>query len=278
MRFIIFIIFLSLASSCGPRQDQVSEKSLSIPELINPPQEIQQAIQEAFPGAVPTTIFADSVFKYLSDRYQITSENLLIGISTCVDDIIYTKNFHRHPEMKGPFHIGGLAGIPFTGISGLNAFSHHVPENGTMALLVGPHIGYSKEKGWGYVLRPGQHEASSCCGALVGTLSSFEKGEIKPGVVREDDYQGDKIGQLALAHSQEILNSPNHLIALTKITREEVETQIDRMLPKVDLQHERYIVAIVMVLINTDHSYLDYIQVTHFQVYDVKNKVFLEDK
>ncbi|HRI79187.1 MAG TPA: hypothetical protein PLR06_06575 [Cyclobacteriaceae bacterium] len=263
--------------ACNPQK--VNQPVSSAPEeLALPPAEVQKNIREAFPNAVPSSQFADSLYQYMQDRYGIFPKDILLGISICVDDIIYSKNFRRHPEMKGPFHIGGLGGLPFSGVSGLNAYAHHVPDNGAMLLLIGPHIGYSYEKGWGYMLRPGQHEGSSCCGALVGTLGSLEKGNIKAVPPDEDDYQGGKLAQLALAHSNEILTSRNPLIEFTKITSIEAEAQIDRMLPKVSLEHERFVIAVGLILINTDYNYVDYISVTHFKVFDVKTRKYLEEK
>ena len=275
---VLLFITIFVSTSCDPKKAQEPEGKSQPDALPLPPQEVVQAIQKEFPGAVASSVFADSLFEYLKDHYQIKAKDILVGTSTCVDDIISTKSFHRHSEIKGPFHLGGLAGLPFSGISGLNAFSHHVPEDGAMVLLVGPHIGYSQEKGWGYILRPGQHEASSCCGALVGTLSNLEKGNIKPGIPDQDDYQGGVLSQFTLANSEKILSSANRLTMLTKLTNQEAEAQVKRFLPNVDLQHEHYIVAIGMILINTDYNYVDYVWVTHFKVYDVKNKTFLEDK
>jgi len=39
--------------------------------------------------------------------------------------------------------MGGLAGIPFVGKSGFNAFAHHVPEDGNIFILYGPHVAVS---------------------------------------------------------------------------------------------------------------------------------------
>ena len=113
---------------------------------------------------------------------------MLWGQSICVDDITNTKN-KLSPEIKGPFNIGGLAGLPFTGVTGLDAFAHHVPEHGTAILFVAPHIGYHEKEGWGKLLRHEQHHASSCCGALVAALSKLQKGELKKQAPDQDDYQ-----------------------------------------------------------------------------------------
>ena len=159
--------------------------------------ESEAIITKVFPGAMTGPDFSDSLIQYITHKYGISTEKLLLGASTCVDDIIYTKNFHNHPEIKGPFHLGGLAGLPFTGISGLEAFAHHIPDSGAMVLLVEPHVGFSEKGGWGYVLRHEQHESSTCCGALMGTLDKLKKGTLKPDVT-EEDYQGGKIAELAL--------------------------------------------------------------------------------
>ena len=39
------------------------------------------------------------------------------------------------------FNMGGLAGIPFVGKSGFNAFTSHIPENGHLLIAYGPHVG-----------------------------------------------------------------------------------------------------------------------------------------
>ena len=94
------------------------------------PQEVKQAIEREFPGAIPYSVAIDTLLQHLF-RVGITTEQILWGQSTCVDDITNTKDKSVHPEIKGPFTFGGLGGIPFTGVTGLDAFAHHVPDDGT---------------------------------------------------------------------------------------------------------------------------------------------------
>ncbi len=246
------------------------------PRLPRAPTEIEAKLNRYFPGAMPGPALADSLLHYLGAKYGIRPEDILLGTSTCVDDVISTKNFHVHSEIKGPFHLGGLAGIPFTGISGLEAFAHHIPEGGTMVLLVEPHIGYSAGKGWGYILRDGQAEGSSCCGALMGTLGKLQKGLITP-VITEDDYQGDKIGEFTLAHKDEILNAEEPIVELTKITANEAERQILAHVEDIDVHNVKYIIMITGVLIDTDYNYTDYWYADHIRVYDPVKKEFVEE-
>jgi hypothetical protein len=48
-------------------------------------------------------------------------DQILWGQSTCVDDITNTINKLAYSKIKCPFSFGGLGGLPFTGIAGLNA-------------------------------------------------------------------------------------------------------------------------------------------------------------
>src|SRR6185369_1529378 len=158
--------------SCNTHEKKIATVAPVI--LPNVSIETEAIFKKAFPGMMVAHDLADSVIHHLNTKFNIPSNKMLLGVSTCVDDIIFTKNFHLHPEIKGPFHLGGLGGLPFTGISGLEAFAHHVPDSGTMLLLIEPHIGYSQKRGWGYVLRYEQHESTTCCGALMGTLGKLQ--------------------------------------------------------------------------------------------------------
>jgi len=269
-----FFPALLLALFCC-KQESKTESS-TYQRLPDAPQETEAALNEEFPGAMPGPVFGDSLIHYLKTRYGVAPDKMLLGLSTCVDDIIYTKNFHLHPEVKGPFHLGGLAGLPFTGISGLEAFIHHVPDSGTMVMIIEPHIGYSEQAGWGFVLRHEQHEASSCCGALMGTLGKLQQGLLK-SEIREDDYQGGKIAELALQHKSEILDAANPIVELTRVTSRSAEEQIRRHLRDVDLGHIKYVVVVTGVLIDTDFQYSDYQYCDRILIYDVGKKQFVEE-
>jgi|SRR6478736_1512199 len=275
----IFIPCLVFLFSCSPAEKKEDTPPQAISAILpDAPKDVADSIRKEFPHAAPVHVLTDSLLDYLSTKYGITADQILLGASTCVDDIIYTKNFQAHHEIRGPFHLGGLAGLPFTGISGLSAFAHHIPENGTMVMDITPHIGYSKETGWGYVLRPGQHEPSTCCGALMGTLQKLERGALKQTAPTEEDYQGIMINNMALQHEKEIIGHHNPLVTLTKLIYRVAEKEIVDQVEQVETEHIKYIVVMAGVLINTDYEYTDYLWLNHFSVYDVKNKVFLVDE
>jgi len=277
MKKIVFLIAFGciLMGCCGGKNCKKSCADASVTTLPEAPKNITDSILAAFPMAKPVHTSSDSLLKHLKTKYGIAANQILLGASTCVDDIIYTKNFHSHPEIKGPFHLGGLAGLPFTGISGLEAFAHHIPNGGTMLLMVEPHIGISEKGGWGYIIRPEQQSSSSCCGALMGTLADLKKDVKKP--ITEEDYQSDKILELANKHKKEIMSSKNPILELTRITSLEAEREIKAHVLDVSLEHIKYIVVVTGVLINTDYQYTDYQSIDHIMVYDVSKKAFVED-
>jgi hypothetical protein len=202
----------------------------------------------------------------------------LWGQSTCVDDIINTKDKLTQADIKGPFTFGGLAGLPFTGITGVDAFAHHVPEEGTALLFVGPHIGFTHGDGWGKILRHGQHLSSSCCGALYAALEKLKKNEITTATPSEDDYQEQVLEQLALRHQQEILSAPEPLVMLTRVVSEEADRKITEYAQNVRERHFAFAVVVVAVIINTDYQFDDYLWIDHIAIKDIKEDRWIESQ
>jgi hypothetical protein len=271
--FALLFVGVTL-SACSTRENKTtSETALTLPKASA---ETEAILRKSFPGAVKAPEFGDSILRYLHRKYGIVNSKMLLGVSTCVDDIIYTKNFHMHPDIKGPFHLGGLAGLPFTGVLGLKAFAHHIPDSGSLLLLIEPHIGYSEKQGWGYILRHEQHNPSACCGALMETLDRLQEGTLDD-VISEENYQGDKIAELALRHKKEILSSDSPIVELTRVTSRAAEKQIRAHVVDMAVPNVKYIVILTGVMINTDYNLSDYQFIDHFMVYDAQKKIFIED-
>ena len=269
--FVASVIFYACS---GPSPVVETPKKIETDSYKTPPAAVVQAIKNKFPGAVPYQQGIDSLLNHLQ-KYEIRPEDILWGQSTCVDDIINTKN-KMLPEIKGPFNFGGLAGLPFTGITGLNAFAHHVPEGGTAILFVGPHIGYNEKEGWGKILRHNQHHSSNCCGALAAALAKLQKGEIKAKIPAAEDYQEGMIEQLAVAHKAEILSSPDPLITFTKLTYQEATREMTHYASEVKERHFKYAVIVGAIIINTDHTFTDYLSIETVSILDVQKNVWIE--
>lgn len=257
--------------SCAPRSER--PKPLEVPE--DKARILDDEINKMFPGAVPFNEYTDSLLFFLYAVHKIRPEMILLGESTCVDDVMNTKSPFNGRMIKGPFNFGGLGGLPFTGLTGLSAYAHHVPDSGAAMLLVGPHIGYSMEGGWGSLKREGQQHASTCCGALVAALNKLKKNAIYRQAPREPDYQEQTLEQLALRHKRQILESEVPLVTFTKIVNRQVENVLGN-LPEEDAQF-RYVITIIGVIINTDVGFPDYIWIERMSIYDLHTQEYLRN-
>jgi hypothetical protein len=78
------------------------------------------------------------------------------------------------------FTLCGLAGVPFAGKAGLNAYAHHVPDEGKLLITFAPHVGVGIDGKVGAIERDGQVSISSACGAGIGALKTLTKPGYTP--------------------------------------------------------------------------------------------------
>lgn len=153
-------------------------------------------VKKNFTGALDgDTLHALAVKELV--KHGITAENTLFAQSVCPDEINHecgdvTNLFQEH--LGEVFHLGGLAGLPFTGKTGFAAFSHHVPDDGNLFILIGSHIGISESFQLGKFSRLGQDRDGTACGAAVGALNyCCDKNNKTPSAedlgANPDDYQ-----------------------------------------------------------------------------------------
>merc|ERR1719454_1111744 len=105
----------------------------------------------------------------------MTPLNTIFGTSICPDEI-NTMQGSLAAIMKRHwgkcFPMGGISGIPFAGKTGFVAFSHHVPDDGNVMVMFGPHVGISDDGTIGKFVRRGQKKQSTACGAVIGAYNS----------------------------------------------------------------------------------------------------------
>ena len=121
--------------------------------------EATSTLDSFFPGAIKGKIAELHVASNLI-RNGFEDNNTLFCDSSCPDEINHddpsediTMLFQQ--RWRGIFPLGGLAGLPFTGKTGWNAFSSHVPIDGNIVVLFAPHVGIDSAGNVGKVLREG---------------------------------------------------------------------------------------------------------------------------
>ncbi len=151
-------------------------------------------VHEHFPGALASHAVLQKVASAI-EPHGFTSANTLYAQSVCPDEI----NHRPHDSLPNllaehlgeVFHLGGLAGIPFTGKTGFAAFSQHVPDNdGNLFVLLAPHVGLSSSLQLGKYCRDGQgSKEGAACGAAVGALQHVCSDEPLGDLNVQDDFQ-----------------------------------------------------------------------------------------
>ena len=116
--------------------------------------------------------------------------------------------------------MGGLGGIPFSGETGMTAFAHHIPDNGSAFIFYGPHIGVTLDGELGRMYRPRMENPGNSCGALMLALDRFKTDSSYAPTVRDDDYQQMTLEKSLLSKREEIVSAENPAKKITEETYE----------------------------------------------------------
>ena len=205
----------------------------------------------------------------MQQEYNIDISKVLMATSLCSDDInIPSTTFFN--VLFGPFIMGGLGGIPFVGQTGMTAFAHHIPDEGSAFIFYGPHIGITLEGELGKMYRPRMEEKGSSCGALMLALNRLENEKYMP-VLNEDDYQQMKLEESLLPYREDILKSNKPQKAITDATYKIIDKKIHEHLKtcKDEFPVDK-VTLLGGVIINTGHGIDDYFDARNFEVIDLK--------
>eukprot|EP00931_Biecheleriopsis_adriatica_P047196 TRINITY_DN2717_c0_g1_i2.p1 TRINITY_DN2717_c0_g1~~TRINITY_DN2717_c0_g1_i2.p1 ORF type:complete len:709 (-),score=139.33 TRINITY_DN2717_c0_g1_i2:83-2143(-) len=195
------------------------------PPAVSP---VYQAMHKYFPGALPSQGLHERKRAILK-KYGFTPGNTLMGTSLCPDEI--NNDASDLPVLMSEhwgeaFPMGGISGAPFVGKTGFGAFSSHVPDDGNIIILYGPHVGISSSGEVGSCLRLGQAGHSTACGAVVGAYKACLDGDT--GVPGADTYdkQMDWIKRQIAPHAQYIERTENPMAALSHQSYRMVHDQL----------------------------------------------------
>ena len=229
----------------------------------------QQAVTHHFPKAKDAKDTSVKYLGMLQNGHEIDISKVLMATSLCSDDInVPSTTFFS--TLFGPFIMGGLGGLPFAGYTGMVAFSHHIPDNGSGFIFYGPHIGITDKGVLGKMFRPRQEEPTSSCGALMGALSHFKQKDFVPSITAED-YQQGTLETLLFEFREEILADENPAKKITELTYDLIDKQVHEYLQKAKKEFKVQKVALLGgIIINTEHGMDDYFDVRNFEVLNIQ--------
>jgi hypothetical protein len=229
----------------------------------------ERIVQSFYPNAMDAKDTSIHYLGKMQNEHNINVSKVLMATSVCSDDInVPSTTFFN--VLFGPFIMGGLGGIPFVGQTGMTAFAHHIPDEGSAFIFYGPHIGITLDGELGKMYRPRQENTGNSCGALMLALSRLEDTSYTP-VISEDDYQQMKLEESLLPYREEILASDNRQKAITDATYEIIDKMVHNYVKtcKDEFQVDK-VTLLGGVIINTDYGLDDYFDARNFEVIDLK--------
>ncbi len=235
---------------------------------------LQRKFDEVVKGFFPNAMDAkDTSIHYLGKmqiEHKLDISKVLMATSVCSDDInVPSTTFFN--VLFGPFIMGGLGGLPFAGQTGMTAFAHHIPDDGSAFIFYGPHIGITLDGDLGKMYRPRQEETGNSCGALMLALSRFQDSAYAP-VISDDDYQQMKLEESLLPYKEQILESNYQAKAITEATYEIIDKKIHHHLKSCkDEFHVDRVTLLGGIIINTDYGTDDYFDARNFEVINMKS-------
>lgn len=210
-----------------------------------------ETVRKWYPRALTSIDTVNRLLDTIEAHTGLKPGQLMHADSMCCDDVNAIQYPPRAYEMLGPFKMGGLNGYPFAGVTGMNAFAHHVPEDGAVFVFYAPHIGITSEGTIGEISRIGQRKNSACCGAAKGALAKLLNNEIIDGNVSSLDFQMNTIEQIFLNSKERIVNAPNQIFEATEVMYEAIDKRIEVLVKQTNYPC-RYLILAGAIFINGD--------------------------
>ncbi|MGH8550160.1 MAG: hypothetical protein ACRERU_16465 [Methylococcales bacterium] len=237
---------------------------------------LEGLIKKHYPEAMTEVAFIERVWQVLDDEYHIDLSNVLLANSLCADDVIPVLESEMplpkvqgklNKHFLGPFSMGGLAGIPYSGLTGVLTVAHHIPDGGSALIAYGPHIGITDQGELGKLLRPGQHKESAACGALTLALKHFQSSSDYRPAYDDDDTEQMTLERRLLPFREQILTAEKPLQAATEIAYTIIHELIHRYVrtQKKEFSCE-YLALAGGIVINTSPQTEDYVDLKHLSV------------
>lgn len=228
-----------------------------------------EVVKSHFPDAMDAKDTSIHYLGRIQSEFGLDVSKMLLATSVCSDDInVPSTTFFN--VLFGPFVMGGLGGLPFVGETGMTAYAHHIPDNGSAFIFYGPHIGVTLEGELGRMYRPRMEQPGNSCGALMLALNRFQSDPAYTPVIRDDDYQQMMLEQSLLSAKEEIIRAENPAKRITEITYEVIDKKIhDYIETCKDEFHADKIVLLGGIIINTDYGLDDYFDAKNFEAIDL---------
>lgn len=243
----------------------------------------KKTLRDSFPGAMPNDMLLERVGLKLI-RSGFTKDTTLVASSFCSDEVnrpledTFLKYYGNH------FSMGGLAGFPFSGVTGFAAMASHIPDNGNCLLVYGPHVGVNGEGKVGTVERKGQQKSGACCGSAVAA-SRYLKQVIEGDADQMGppsaalDAQQAYVSNMLLPYASEITFAKDPMVVLPYATFKPIDGMMNKIVAAASskIGPNGKVALLGGLQINTPEGLSDYFLPLRFEVRDSSNKLVSDD-
>jgi len=221
---------------------------------------MQEIIKQYFEEFTTMSEASHTAVVKIAEREGIEMNRIILATSFCFDELNHHQAKMKLPSEQGTFIMGGLAGYPFVGEIGLNAFADHIPDGGAALFIFGSHIGISSSGEVGKIKRVGQHRHTNTCGALMKVQEHVLSSSIHK--IDPVDYSGFQAEFLALRlfpMAKEIRNAEVPILKTTHLVYDEIENEILKLIINNEVLQADFPVYILGgIVINTDGTMPNY--------------------
>lgn len=229
---------------------------------------IENLIKKHFPDAKTGAEITETYLEFIRGEYGSELDKILFATSLCCDDINVSTDFRR--VLTRPFTLGGLGGLPYSGLTGMVAYAHHVPDGGDAFIFYGPHIGITDEGELGQMRRPGQQHLTNSCGALVLALERLNS--VAPILPEQYDLDAQQLLlERSLLPLREATSSTVGITEAVNFTYYNIHNRLLRLIKASRSEFNcKRIFLLGGIIINTSPEFNDYVDIRNFEVLNPK--------
>ena len=174
--------------------------------------------KDSFPGLVTDHHLARSLEVILTPR-GFEKETTLLTTSFCCDEVCRDLEDELREAYGQNFSIGGIAGFPFGGAMAFGAMAHHIPTDGQVIIVYGPHVGIDYDGVIGKVNRRGHKGSGSCCNSAKASMAYVKAVQDGVQIHSPDpsdpiDAQQVFVDSALMSHAERLLGAANPDIEL----------------------------------------------------------------
>jgi Limiting CO2-inducible proteins B/C beta carbonyic anhydrases len=207
-------------------------------------------------------------------------DSSLVATSLCCDEVNRTLERDLGGLYGRYFSMGGLAGIPFGGVTGFGAMASHIPDGGSCLIVYGPHVGVNASGKVGTVDRRGRAVGGDCCGSAIAA-AAYVKGVVqdgnKPLCAPKEAFDAQQffVGNLLLPHGTRLQQATEPMAELPYALFDAQTELIQKIVAKGcgKVEGDGKIALLGGIQINTPPGMPDYFLPLRFDVLDNQGEI-----